>query len=141
MPRKSCQSPLKIRDRLMMGLALKCLHYLSCTSACQSAALFFAGLHVFSMVPVSPLVVPSKASCYGALKSLPLSCHLEIQQYSYHGETKGELFFLEKRACLARRRVFQFEQEKSKISCPSPPSFPGTGHVLVCRQVKWLSVI
>lgn len=36
---------------------------------------------------------------------------------------------------------FCFEQEKSKISCPSPPSAPETGHVLACCQVKWLSVI
>lgn len=106
MPWKPCQSPLKNRDRLVMDLALRYLHYLSCTSACQLAALFFAGLHEFSVVPVSSLVVPSKASCYGALKSLLLSCHLETQQYSYHWETKGELwFFLEKRARLARCRV------------------------------------
>lgn len=82
------------------------------TGACQLAALFFAGLHVFSVVPVSPLVVPSKASCYGALKSLPLSCHLEIQQYSYHLETKRELcFFLRKVLAWQDAGFFQFEQK------------------------------
>lgn len=97
---------------------------------------------MYFRVPVSPLVVLSRASCYGVLKSLPLSCRLEIQQYSYHWETKGELyFFLRKELAWKDVEFFQFEQEKSKISCPSSPSFPGTGHVLVCCQVKWLSVI